>query len=70
MPARAPVRASIRNVHVVRELVDLGTWTGEAMEIPLDLSDAAAQGRAGCAVLVQQGRTGPILGAAVIHIGG
>ncbi len=61
---------AIRNVHVVRELVDLGTWTGEAMEIPLDLSDAAAMGRAGCAVLVQQGRTGPILGAAVIHIGG
>jgi hypothetical protein len=60
---------AIRNVHVVRELVDLGTWTGEAMEIPLDLSDAAALGRAGCAVLVQQGRTGPILGAAVIHIG-
>jgi hypothetical protein len=61
---------AIRNVHVVRELVDLGTWIGEAMEIPLDLSAAAAQGRAGCAVLVQQGRTGPILGAAVIHIGG
>jgi hypothetical protein len=61
---------AIRNVHVVRELVDLGTWTGEAMEIPLDLSDAAAMGRAGCAVLVQQGRTGPILGATVIHIGG
>lgn len=61
---------AIRNVHVVRELVDLGTWTGEAMEIPLDLSDAAAMGRAGCAVLVQQGRTGPILGAAVIQIGG
>jgi hypothetical protein len=61
---------AIRNVHVVRELVDVGTWTGEELVIPLDLSNAAAQGRAGCAVLVQQGRTGPILGATVIHIGG
>jgi hypothetical protein len=60
---------AIRNVHVVRELVDVGTWTGEELVSPVDLSDAAAQGRAGCAVLVQQGRTGPILGATVIHIG-
>ena len=54
---------TLENRNVVREFVRLGTWTGERMEFPLDLADALARGRAGCAVLVQQGQTGPIIGA-------
>ena len=54
----------IRNSNVVREFERLGTWTGERLEIPLNMAEAAARGRYGCAVIVQQGRNGPILGAA------
>lgn len=54
----------IKNYRVVRDLVKIGTWRGEELEIPFDMAAAAAQGRDGCAVIVQQGLTGPILGAA------
>ena len=50
--------------NVVRKMTPLGTWRGEAMEIPFDLAAAAASGQDGCAVIVQQGRTGMVLGAA------
>jgi hypothetical protein len=55
--------------NVVRELVELGTWRGERMEIPVDLAAAQARGRAGCVVLLQQGATGPILGSAAMPLG-
>ena len=54
----------IRNSNVVREFERLGTWTGARLEIPLNMAEAAARGRYGCAVIVQQGRNGPVLGAA------
>ncbi len=54
--------------NVVRELVPLGTWTGEAKTFPLDLAAARAKGRGGCAVLVQDGRGGPVLGAAMLDL--
>ncbi len=41
----------------------LGTWRGEAMELPLDLSAERAAGRSGVVVLVQEGDGGPILAA-------
>lgn len=59
---------TVRNANVVRRFERLGTWTGERLEIPLDLAAAAARGRDGCAVIVQQGRNGPILGAAGITL--
>ena len=49
--------------HVVRELEEIGRWHGEEMVVRLDLAGAAARGRNGCAVIVQSGRTGPVLGA-------
>jgi hypothetical protein len=55
---------TLKNRNVVRELVELGHWTGERLEIPVDMEQMAERGRSGCAILVQQGRTGPILGAA------
>ena len=54
---------TIRNANVVRRMERLGTWTGTRLEIPLNLDSAAAQGNFGCAVIVQRGRNGPILGA-------
>ena len=59
---------TIRNVNVVRSLERLGTWTGEELEIPLSLGNAAARGRYGCVVIVQEGRSGPVIGAAVMML--
>ena len=58
----------LRNTNVVRSFERLGTWTGERLEIPLDLAGAAARGRDGCAVIVQQGRHGPVLAAAAFSL--
>ena len=54
---------ALRYGNVVRRLVRIGTWTGEALEIALGLDQAGLAGRDGCAVLVQKGTTGPIIGA-------
>lgn len=56
--------------NVVRELEQIGAWNGEELIIPVDLADAAARGRAGCAVIVQQGRVGPVLGAIKMDLDG
>ena len=60
---------SLRNANVVRSFERLGTWTGARLEIPLDLAGARARGRDGCAVIVQQGRAGPVLAAAAMNLG-
>ncbi len=54
----------LSNYNVVRELSRIATWHGERLEIPFDMAAAAAQGRDGCAVIVQQEPAGPVLGAA------
>ncbi len=59
---------ALTNSNVVRELIALGTWTGEKKAFSLDLAAARAEGRGGCAVIVQQGRGGPILGAGVLDL--
>ena len=59
---------TMHNANVVREYRKLGTWTGEAMEFPIDIAAARAEGRGGCAVIVQSGTTGPILGAAILDL--
>ena len=54
--------------NVVRDYRQLAIWTGEPLDLPLDLSAAGA--REGCAVLLQSGRHGPLLGAAVVGLPG
>ena len=58
---------SLQNYNVVREMRSLGTWEGDKMVFDVDLAKAIADGRSGCAIIVQQGRTGPILGAAMLE---
>lgn len=58
----------LHNANVVRELVALGTWVGEAKTYPIDLARARAEGRGGCAVIVQGGAGGPVLGAGVFDL--
>jgi hypothetical protein len=60
----------LHNSNVVRELTALGTWNGEAKSFPLDFAKARSEGRGGCAVIVQDGRGGPVLGAAVFDLDG
>ena len=52
--------------NVVRDLRVLGTWTGEAMVLDLDL--AAAGAHDACVVLLQQGTNGPILSAVAMEL--
>ncbi len=54
---------TLHNFNVVRDLMNLGTWTGERTEIPLDMEIAIAKGREGCAILIQREGHGPIVGA-------
>ena len=58
----------LRYSNVVRELEELAVWRGEELVLPVDLVAAAARGRDGCAVIVQHGRTGPILGAIAMDL--
>ncbi len=50
--------------HVVRDIERIGWWKGEALELSLSLDDLRAGGRDGCAIIVQQGSHGRIIGAA------
>ena len=54
--------------HVVRDIERLGWWKGEEMEFPLAMADLSAGGRDACAVLVQAGFQGPIIGAAQLML--
>ncbi len=51
------------NTNVVRVLKRVGSWSGKPMTIDLSLKDLGAEGRDTCALIVQQGGNGPILGA-------
>lgn len=55
------------NANVVRAVREIGRWTGAATEIRVKIAELVADGRDGCAVVVQQGSGGPILGAASLR---
>jgi len=50
--------------NVVREMTPIGMWHGEAVSVDLPKSDVRSRGYDGCAVLLQAGNAGPIIGAA------
>jgi hypothetical protein len=50
--------------NVVRELMPIGLWSGTALTVRLDRNTFMRPGTERCAVLLQQGRAGAILGAA------
>lgn len=56
--------------NVVRNMVRIGTWTGLPLDIPTGSADMSAEGRDGCAVIVQSLSTGRILGAARLDLTG
>ena len=54
--------------NVVRETSSLGVWRGEPVEVTLSNAQLARGGSAGCAVIVQQGLHGRVLGAARLDL--
>jgi hypothetical protein len=50
--------------NVVREFHSLGLWRGKDMEIAVMRAELTGKGRDACAVIIQAGMHGPILGAA------
>lgn len=54
--------------NVVREWRRIGTWAGRPMTLPLGLTEDMEAAYDGCAVIVQAGNIGPILGAAAFDM--
>src|SRR5262245_12552812 len=52
--------------NVVRGLMPIGTWSGKEMVVQLDRSSFMHGSADRCAVLLQQGNGGPIVGAALL----
>jgi hypothetical protein len=52
--------------NVVRELIPIGMWNGEPMTVRLPRDSFMRPGTERCAVLLQQGKAGPIVGAALL----
>lgn len=57
---------SVTYYNVVRELMPIGTWNGKALTVQLDRTSFMRPGTDRCAVLLQQGHAGPIIGAALM----
>lgn len=57
---------TISYYHVVRVLRPIGSWGGKAMEIAVNLTQQGIEKFENCAVIVQRGKTGPILGAVAV----
>lgn len=55
---------TLRYHRVVRELIELGHWSGEALALPIPIERLAADQRDGAAILVQRRSDGAILSAA------
>jgi len=54
--------------NVVRQMKRIGTWRGSTLKLDVSNAQMAADGRDGCAVLVQSLRNGRILGAAKLDL--
>jgi hypothetical protein len=58
---------TITYANVVRELIPIGMWNGKAMTVRLDRQSFMRPGTDRCAVLLQQGHAGAIIGAALMR---
>jgi hypothetical protein len=53
--------------NVVRELMPIGMWNGKPMTVQLERHSFMRPGADRCAVFLQQGKAGPIVGAALLQ---
>ncbi len=58
----------LAHYNVVRDMVQIGTWSGDAVSLKVTENDIEMAGHDGCAILVQSVKTGRILGAAQIKL--
>lgn len=58
----------LAHYNVVRDLVEVGSWKGEALSMTVNDQLIDMKGRDGCAILVQSTKSGRILGAAKIWL--
>ena len=59
---------TLKEYNIVREWRQIGTWDGSALSLPLAMTGKPNQN--GCAIIVQAGPVGPILGAALMKLDG
>jgi hypothetical protein len=59
---------TLKEYNIVREWRQIGSWDGSALSLPLAMTGEPDQD--GCAVIVQAGPVGPILGAALMKLDG
>jgi hypothetical protein len=52
--------------NVVRDLIPIGTWSGRPLKVQLERHAVMRPGSERCAVLLQQGKAGPVIGAAML----
>jgi hypothetical protein len=57
---------TLKEYNIVREWRQIGSWDGHALSLPLAMP--ATPGQDGCAIIVQSGPVGPILGAALMKL--
>jgi len=56
----------LKEYNIVRDWRQIGSWDGHALTLPLPMPEKP--GEDGCAVIVQSGPVGPILGAALMKL--
>jgi hypothetical protein len=57
---------TLKEYNIVRAWRQIGSWDGHALSLPLTMPVNSDPG--GCAIIVQSGRVGPILGAALMKL--
>ncbi|HEX3501695.1 MAG TPA: DUF1223 domain-containing protein [Stellaceae bacterium] len=57
---------TLTDYNAVRTLHQLGSWTGDAVDMVYDVNESDEPGNGGCAILVQRDGTGPIIAAAML----
>ena len=57
---------TITYYNVVRDLIPVGKWSGRPVTLEVARASLARAGAESCAVLLQQGQTGAIIGAALV----
>ena len=58
---------TLKEFNIVREWRQIGTWKGDALTLPIDIAMGDPD-RNGCAIVVQSGPVGPVLGAAIMKL--
>ncbi len=59
---------TLTNTNIVRSMARIGSWRGAAMEWTLPIEAVGGAGRDACAILVQAGGNGRIIGAVAVAL--